>query len=31
VNRLPAEYPSWMFERQGEIRRKQLPEARVHP
>jgi hypothetical protein len=26
--RLPAEYPGWMFERQGEYRRKQLLEAR---
>jgi len=24
VSRLPAEYPGWMFERQGEFRRKQL-------
>ena len=24
---LPAEYPGWMFERQGEARRKQLAEA----
>ena len=24
VSRLPAEYPGWMFERQGENRRKQL-------
>jgi len=24
---LPAEYPGWMFERQGEIRRKQLSES----
>jgi aryl-alcohol dehydrogenase-like predicted oxidoreductase len=31
VSRLPAEYPGWMFERQGEVRRKQLLEARVHP
>jgi len=31
VSRLPAEYPGWMFERQGEFRRKQLREARVHP
>ena len=31
VSRLPAEYPGWMFERQGEFRRKQLLEARVHP
>ena len=28
VSRLPAEYPGWMFERQGEVRRKQLAEAR---
>ena len=27
VSRLPAEYPAWMFERQGEIRRKQLADA----
>lgn len=27
VSRLPAEYPGWMFERQGEIRRRQLDEA----
>jgi len=27
ASRLPAEYPGWMFERQGEIRRKQLIEA----
>jgi aryl-alcohol dehydrogenase-like predicted oxidoreductase len=27
VSRLPAEYPGWMFERQGEPRRKQLLEA----
>ena len=24
VSRLPAEYPGWMFERQGEYRRKQI-------
>jgi len=24
---LPAEYPGWMFERQGEVRRKQLTES----
>ncbi|KJK18124.1 aldo/keto reductase [Burkholderiaceae bacterium 16] len=29
ASRLPAEYPGWMFERQGEVRRKQLLEARV--
>ena len=28
VSRLPAEYPGWMFERQGAYRRKQLLEAR---
>ena len=28
VSRLPAEYPGWMFERQGEYRRKQVAEAR---
>jgi aryl-alcohol dehydrogenase-like predicted oxidoreductase len=28
VSQLPAEYPGWMFERQGETRRKQLREAR---
>jgi aryl-alcohol dehydrogenase-like predicted oxidoreductase len=27
VSRLPAEYPGWMFERQGETRRKQLAQA----
>jgi aryl-alcohol dehydrogenase-like predicted oxidoreductase len=27
VSRLPAEYPGWMFERQGEARRKQLQQA----
>ena len=27
-SRLPSEYPGWMFERQGEFRRKQLAEAR---
>ena len=27
VSRLPAEYPGWMFERQGEFRRKQLQQA----
>ena len=30
VSSLPAEYPGWMLERQGEPRRKQLEEAR-HP
>lgn len=28
VSRLPAEYPGWMFERQGEYRRQQLMQAR---
>ena len=28
VSRLPPEYPGWMFERQGEYRRKQLREGR---
>jgi aryl-alcohol dehydrogenase-like predicted oxidoreductase len=27
VSALPAEYPGWMFERQGEFRRKQMAEA----
>ncbi len=27
VSQLPAEYPGWMFERQGEYRRKQLQES----
>jgi aryl-alcohol dehydrogenase-like predicted oxidoreductase len=27
VSRLPAEYPGWMFERQGESRRRQLLES----
>ncbi|MEO8153853.1 MAG: aldo/keto reductase [Rhizobacter sp.] len=27
VSRLPAEYPGWMFERQGDIRRKQMAQA----
>jgi aryl-alcohol dehydrogenase-like predicted oxidoreductase len=27
ASRLPSEYPGWMFERQGEFRRKQLAEA----
>jgi aryl-alcohol dehydrogenase-like predicted oxidoreductase len=27
-SKLPVEYPGWMFERQGEFRRKQLGEAR---
>lgn len=30
VSRLPAEYPGWMFERQGEFRRKQLADALSH-
>ena len=28
VSRLPAEYPGWIFERQGEYRRQQLVQAR---
>ncbi len=28
VSRLPPEYPGWMFERQGEYRRKQLHDGR---
>ncbi|MBO9646920.1 MAG: aldo/keto reductase [Variovorax sp.] len=28
VSRLPAEYPGWMFTRQGEYRRKQLADAK---
>ena len=28
VSKLPAEYPGWMFTRQGEVRRKQIAEAR---
>jgi aryl-alcohol dehydrogenase-like predicted oxidoreductase len=31
VSRLPAEYPGWMFERQGEYRRKQLAESQRGP
>ena len=27
VSRLPAEYPGWMFERQGETRRRQIADA----
>jgi aryl-alcohol dehydrogenase-like predicted oxidoreductase len=27
VSRLPAEYPGWMFERQGEFRRQQLKDS----
>ena len=27
VSALPAEYPGWMFERQGEIRRKQVSDS----
>lgn len=27
VSKLPREYPGWMLERQGEVRRKQLAEA----
>lgn len=31
VSHLPAEYPGWMFERQGEYRRNQIAEAvRLH-
>jgi aryl-alcohol dehydrogenase-like predicted oxidoreductase len=30
ASRLPSEYPGWMFERQGEYRRKQLAGA-AHP
>ncbi|MGZ5130285.1 MAG: aldo/keto reductase, partial [Caldimonas sp.] len=29
ASRLPAEYPGWMFTRQGEVRRRQLAEARA--
>jgi len=28
ISRLPAEYPGWMFDRQGEYRRNQVLEAR---
>jgi aryl-alcohol dehydrogenase-like predicted oxidoreductase len=28
VSRLPGEYPGWMFERQGEYRRKQLAQSK---
>ena len=28
VSKLPAEYPGWMFTRQGEVRRKQIGAAR---
>lgn len=28
VSQLPAEYPGWMLQRQGEVRRRQLREAR---
>ena len=31
VSRLPVEYPGWMFTRQGEVRRKQIAEARRPP
>jgi aryl-alcohol dehydrogenase-like predicted oxidoreductase len=31
VSRLPAEYPGWMFERQGEPRRQQGLDARPQP
>ena len=27
VSRLPAEYPGWMFTRQGEVRRRQMTDA----
>ena len=27
VSKLAAEYPGWMLERQGDVRRKQLAEA----
>ena len=30
VSALPSEYPGWMFERQGEARRKQLQSQRIH-
>jgi diketogulonate reductase-like aldo/keto reductase len=30
VSRLPAEYPGWMLERQGEYRRQLLVQARRH-
>lgn len=30
AGQLPAEYPGWMFERQGEFRRKQLADALSH-
>ena len=30
ASQLPAEYPGWMFERQGEFRRKQLADALSH-
>ncbi|HVE55117.1 MAG TPA: aldo/keto reductase, partial [Ramlibacter sp.] len=28
VSQLPKEYPGWMLERQGDVRRKQLTDAR---
>ncbi|HSC65711.1 MAG TPA: aldo/keto reductase, partial [Caldimonas sp.] len=28
VSKLPSEYPGWMFTRQGEVRRKQIADAR---
>lgn len=28
VSALPAEYPGWMFERQGDYRRQQLADAK---
>ncbi len=30
ASRLPSEYPGWMFERQGEYRRKQVEETVAH-
>jgi aryl-alcohol dehydrogenase-like predicted oxidoreductase len=31
ASRLPPEYPGWMFERQGEYRRRQIAEAKISP
>jgi aryl-alcohol dehydrogenase-like predicted oxidoreductase len=31
ASRLPPEYPGWMFERQGEYRRRQMAESRRDP
>jgi diketogulonate reductase-like aldo/keto reductase len=28
VSKLASEYPGWMFERQGEVRRRQMGQAR---